>query len=133
MKHEYLQSIGINTSIISRDEAVFTEETSWLVGDAGVDVGLSTRSLVNKSLDFLGKGGYFLELVKFNILSINKMEERRLDMKYFTYTLIKFLRNNLKEVSLVSTSLSDKFECGTFSPLIYEVFELQSGLINRFK
>ena len=104
-----------------------------LVGDAGVDVGLSTGNLIDKSLDLLVEGAHFLELAKRNILNINEMEERRPDVKYFTYTLNVFLLDNPKEVSRISTFLSDKLESGTFSPLIYEVYELQSGPINRFK
>ena len=104
-----------------------------LVGDEGVDVGLSTGNLIDKSLDLLVEGAHFLELAKRNILNINEMEERRPDVKYFTYTLNVFLLDNPKEVSRISTFLSDKLESGTFSPLIYEVYELQSGPINRFK
>ena len=132
-KYGYLRSIGINNISTSRDEAVFAEEMSRLVGNKGFDVVLSTGNLIDKSLDLLAEGGCFSELAKRNILSKEEMEERRPDVKYFIYTLNELLHDNPKEVSRMLTSLSDKFDSGAFSPLIYEVFEFQSGLINGFK
>ena len=54
-------------------------------------------------------------------------------MKYFIYTLNELLHDNPKDVFRMLTSLSDKFDSGAFSSLIYEIFEFQSGLINGFK
>ena len=44
-KHEYRRSIGINNISTSRDEAVFVEEMSRLVGDKGFDAGFYQQGI----------------------------------------------------------------------------------------
>ena len=132
-KHEYLRSIGVTNISTSRDEAVFANEMSRLVGERGFDVILSAGNLVDKSLDLLADGGCFLEIGKRNILSQEEMTKRRPDVKYFTYTLNELLHDRPQEASGMLSQLSAHFESGAFRPLTIEVFEFQSGLIDAFK
>ena len=69
-KHEYLKKIGINNVSTSKDEAIFADEIGQLIGDERFDVILSAGNLVDKSLDLLVSGGYFLEIGNRNILSL---------------------------------------------------------------
>ena len=132
-KHEYLRSIGVSNISTSRDETVFEEKMSNLVGDSGFDVVLSAGNLTEKSLAMLKDGGRFLELGKRGILSQEDVAQRRPDVEYFTHTFNEFVADAPENLSPMLNELLHYLEAGTLQPLPYQVFDFQSGLVDAFK
>jgi 8-amino-7-oxononanoate synthase len=127
-KWDFLKASGVKYVMNSRT-LDFADEVMKLTEDKGVDVILNSLNgdFIPKNLDILASQGRFVEIGKVGIWDKKQVTEKRNDVSYFPFDLLKVSTKNPDLIATLFTELKQKFSNKELKPLPHKVFPIQAA------